>query len=261
LPKRFAYSLAESKSLWLFGVVTLGLVIALGGSIWSALGHCKSCEGVNTALFGLPLGWLGVAFYTVTLCLIIQRVPFVIFLLAFAAGVHAGLITVLIPSKTACLPCFTTAAGAWLAAGCAVIGLRPNLKKWTCIVLGSIVFVSAWTTQYMPAYTRHVRIQATVNDALSLILQENQNRPTSGTAKLIVFERAGCKYCEQLKNDVLPIVSEQYQSILSIETRSTPEMKIVPITIVLGHSKQWTQIGLVGPEKLNEAIGTVIAAD
>ena len=230
------------KEKILFGVL-LGLVgVALLGSLWAWAkggGECGSCSQAQGLLGGLSLAPLGVGVYGILLAGIL-----------LAASVHVVLLSLLFSRGIFCGPCMLV-GGAVVLAGLLSLFIDPdNLARGSVLIpLG--VFV---THAALFALGGVPRTASDRTAGLAPPIPEQAEPATNpGTANLIIFTRAGCRYCEELEEQVLPGLLQEFGKALEISRRLAPPGVPSP-TLVVGGAFRAVFPGLPPTPELRSAI-------
>jgi hypothetical protein len=74
-----------------------------------------------------------------------------------------------------------------------------------------------------------------------------------GTATLLVFTRAGCRYCEEFDEEVLPVLVREFGDALVVERRAAPAGLPSP-TIIVGGRERSVFPGLPPTSELRQAV-------
>ncbi len=160
----------------------LGCAAALAGAAAFRELMCQACGGGR-----LPLGVIGATFYG---CMIVAvatlglRKP-AAFLLIGAAGLHAGLVILMLTRGPVCPLCLGTAASSFAVAAM-VLRELPDLRE-TAVAVAPWMAAGAFLLPIHPS-------------ARGLELPSTPGAPV----QVAVYTRDGCPYCDQLRDDVLP---------------------------------------------------------
>jgi hypothetical protein len=250
--------MVEKKLWWLF-LAFLGL--ALGAAMWGWLlpARCGSCDGANALLGGMNLAPLGVAYYSIILgaAVLLGPCTFAFSGATVAATVHAVLLFLLFQRGVLCPPC--------IVAGLAAIG---GMTVSFFMDAGNIGRASV--TLPIAAFASHLALFALgvvtpripPGDPPAAVREDlHQNPdPQAGRAKMVIYTRSGCSYCEELERDVLPRICRTYESTLAVERRAAPEGLPTPTIVVTG--KVRTVFPGLPPEKaLERAVALAVGGN
>ena len=249
--------LGRDKTLWL--VVLVGLAAALAGSAWSALtgAGCETCRHAAGLAGGLPLGWIGVAFYGAALLMAgfsrrINR-PLAC-AIGGAAAVHMVLLAMLMGTGTLCGPCIATGLAALAVAGAVVWAERSHLEPMLLVapLAAGLAVGGIWTARLV----QQAEYQRVAEEALAEV-NSNGELPTAGRARMIVFSREGCSFCETFERDVLPEVQRLYAARLKVEHRRATHGMAAPTILVLGDRNR-SIVGLPTVKELSDTVATAL---
>ncbi len=138
----------EKKHPWAWRFLIVALVSAVGFSSWSAWGGsgCQSCQGAAEIFQGKSLATFGLLYYSILLVSAILRGPslFVYSGIFIAAGVHSGLLVILIQAKLFCGPCIATASTAASALVAAIIREPQNAIRASWVLPGASLALQSW---------------------------------------------------------------------------------------------------------------------
>jgi hypothetical protein len=236
-------------------VVLLGLVaVALGGSLWAWLGGstCGACSGTRELLGGMNLAALGAGFYGILLALgtAFGRSRLFFSALLVAASAHVVLLLLLYQRGIFCVPCTVVGASAIL---CAAISFRAdtdNLSRGSVLLpVGAVLTHAAILVLGFP------RLPGMPEATLSLppARPEAMEAAPAGTARLLVFTRAGCRYCDEFEEDVLPELLREFAGRLKVARDQAPASLPTP-TIVISGQERTVFPGLPPIAQLRDAI-------
>jgi hypothetical protein len=251
----------KTKKPWVWRALLGALMIALGCASWAAWGSpgCPSCDGAAEILRGRSLPTLGILYYSALLvCAGVCGPGLCLYSgIAIAAGVHGGLLAILLHSKLFCAPCIATGAAAMLALA-AAIALEPqNAFRAGFILPGAALAVQSWVlvSGAMPAAAQpELGAQEQIREELSA-------RPVErGKARMVIYTRPDCGYCLELERDVMPGITRAFGARLEVERRSAESLPGIPTpTLILrGSEKRRMFPGLPSREELHRAIETVM---
>lgn len=245
---------------WVLGA----LVLPLAGSAWAAWGGpgCRSCEGASELLGGRNVAVLGVLYYGILLgaSLLCGPSVFVYSGVGVAAGIHAGLVSVLIQSQILCVPCIVTAVSAAVALVAAIVAEPANAFRASLILPGAALAVQSWVllTGAVPAVTQtRASAERVAHDELASAPVER------GKVRMMIYTRPDCGYCIELEQDVLPALERRFGARLRVELRSAEKLPGIPTpTIILtGSNSRRMFPGLPPKEELERAIALVMGED
>jgi hypothetical protein len=214
--------------------VTGMICIAVVGSIWAIIRPttCASCDAAETIVGGRYLAIIG----GVTYCLLLAsalgfgpRLWIFVVLLALS-GVHVALSAIMIRSFGLCLACLTTATAIWAATGCAISQFPQRLAFRLAIIPVTALLVTI-TVNFFSAASAE-RLAARTEKAMAVYIA-NEAWPRVG-AKMLVFSRPGCPFCEKLVRDILPIFLSSHRGELVVQYRLAPDEIAVPTIVFLG---------------------------
>jgi len=216
-------------------LLKIALAAATLFSAWATFGGrtCGSCEAAAQIFQGKNLAVVGMAYYGV-LFLAAQafgRSIFVFSGVILAAGVHGGLLAILLHAKVLCAPCLGTALSALIALGAAIrceswIGYRASwVIPGVALVVQSRLFLTAALPQAAEARVSAERISE----------EEFQAPPVPrGQVRMVVYSRPDCGYCIQFDRDVLPALVRDFGPYLQVERRSAENLPGIPTpTLIL----------------------------
>lgn len=238
----------------LFGVV-LGLVaVALGGSLWAWIGSstCKACAGARELLAGANLAPLGAIFYGVLFALgtFIGRSRLFFSGLLLAASAHVVLIVLLYQRGVFCSPCLLVGVSVVLGAALSFWADADNLARGSVLLpIGAVLTNAAIFAMgfLQPPGT------AEALAALPKPQAETSAAPKPGTAKLLVFTRSGCRYCDEFEDQVLPELLREFSGRLEVGRELAPASLPTP-TIVISGAARTVFPGLPPLAELREAV-------
>ncbi len=231
----------------------VGLGLGLLGAVWALGGAavCPSCGDTPRLAGGLPLGWIGTVFYATALAGVARWGPAAPVRLAVfgAAGVHLSLIVTLWTSRAFCPSCLVSAAGAFLAM--AVAWLRGE----RLIVAGAVVFLLAaggttFAVGRAAAEAQFIALRE-ARRAMDQVLAEPE--PAPGTARVVLFTRAGCPACRHLKEQVLAPLVREAAGKIQVEERPAWDGVWSPTMAVRGWER-FLFLGVPPVEDLRRAL-------
>ena len=160
--------------------------------------------------------------------------------IANATGVHIVLIKLLFDSNTACLPCFITALGAFIAFLSAILGQFAKISSILSIssitaAIGLILVV----TLFLPDI--HANTEDQLPEGYRVLLQDAKDSCTSGIGQtcIVIFERPGCAACNILKDkSEVQRIERLAGSEITIARRTAGDSLIVP-TVAVRHGGRW----------------------
>jgi len=218
----------------LFAMV-LGLVgIALMGAIWAWMtrGSCGSCRSADSLAGGTSLAPLGAAYYAVLFFVgaVIGQSRFLFGGVILAAAGHLALLLLLIQRGVFCAPCVVTGLAAIAAAVLSFVIDPSNLARAGLLVpLGAIGAHLAlfWAGGVMdPGF-------AGSGDAVAQVEPDRDN-PGVGRARMTVLSRAGCPYCTELEEKVIPVLRRDFGDRLVVRREEAPGGIPTPTIVIAG---------------------------
>ena len=88
-------------------------------------------------------------------------------------------------------------------------------------------------------------------------LAEEMDRPVAaGRARLVLFKREGCYYCEQMESEVISRLQKEFTEVLEIERREAADDMESPTIVVAGRKAQV----LTGPPDYDTLRSAVVEA-
>jgi hypothetical protein len=233
----------------------LGLVgIALGGALWAWLGasDCRGCRGTRELLGGLTLAPLGVGFYGVLLVLgaIFGRSRLFFSGLLVATSAHVVLLVALYQHRINCPPCILVGGAVILGAALSFWADPDNLARGSVLLpVGAILSHAAILSMGF------LRTPAVDDVVTSLPPPQPEARlgARPGTARLLVFTRGGCRYCDEFEENVLPELLREFSGRLEVGREQAPASLPTP-TIVISGLERTVFPGLPPVGELRDAI-------
>ncbi len=222
----------------IFGLL-LGLVaVALGGSLWAWIdgSECGACGGAREILGGKSLAPLGAGFYGILLALgaCSGRSRLFFSALLVAGSVHVVLLLALYQRGIYCGPCGLVGGAAILGAAISFRADADNLARGSVLVpLGAILTQAALfatATFQAPAVAEAVTARSEAG-------QEARAGAKPGTARLLVFTRAGCRYCDEFEEDVLPELLQEFSGRLEVARDQAPASLPTPTIVISGAAR------------------------
>jgi hypothetical protein len=238
-------------------MIQIATLVAIAFSAWAALGSgsCASCDGAAELFRGKSLAAMGVVYYSILFTLAAALGPslFVYSGVLLAAGIHGGLLAVLVHAKIFCTPCVGTALAALAALVFAIRCDSSNALRASLVipVAAGLVQVGVLFSGVAPALA-HARA-----DTDQVVHEDLVSGPVArGQVRLVVYTRPDCGYCIQLERDVLPGLVREYGDRLAVERRSAAELPGIPTpTLILtGSTKRRLIPGLPEVEDLRKVI-------
>ena len=183
---------------------------------------CSSCDGAGSTAFGQALAGAGIAYYAVLLAIAIGFGPTPVTLagILVAGGTHGALLGILILRDLWCPPCFATGAAAILATLVTFFLSSENLVRAIWILPGIGI---AWNT--ILVFVLGVAPQATP-ELIPRELAREETGPSAipvGHIRLTVYSRPDCRYCQELKDDIMPDLRREFGPELRVIWRSAEE--------------------------------------
>lgn len=220
---------------------------ATAGALWAALAGagCGECHQAGALLPGIPLAWIGVAFYA-TLAAETARAGLSRWTRSgflAASGAHLGLLSLLAWEHIFCGRCLLTAAAA-LTGGLVSLAVRPRSGRWAAIKVAAALLATFGTIMTV----RHLQRQAP-----QLPGDQAPAPVPTGHVRLVLYEREGCKHCLQFDEQILPRLKEEFGTTMEIEHRQPAIDMETPTIIVQGKGSR-EFVGLPEYESLESAI-------
>jgi hypothetical protein len=243
-------------------VLVLGLVaLALLGSLWAwrAREGCGTCGGVRDLAGGSSLAKVGAAYYAILLVAGAAFGPtrFLFGGILLASAAHLALLLLLIQRGVLCPPCIVTGLAAIAGAILSFVIDPSNLARAGVLMpLGAIGAHLAlfWAGGIMSP------ILASSGNALPEPESIRTHPPRVGVARMTVFSRAGCPYCVELEEKVVPELQREFGKRLDIFREEAPGGIPTP-TIVIGGAKGTVFPGLPPVEDLKAALRSAIEGE
>ncbi len=226
-------------------ISAVGLVIACAGVGWgfTTSDTCSACNATLPAVGHDILLTAGAVFYPALLLLISfdKTQTLACYLIALAAGVHLILIKLLIDADLACIPCFVTATGAFLAFLSIMLG-RPSkrfsmLSASALTAVAGLVLLVLFVVPEAEVKNENELPQeylALLEDAKS-VCQRNQSQTC-----IVIFERSGCAACNVLKEKSERERLEEVSGGKINITRRTADNDVSVPTVAVIHKGQWS---------------------
>ena len=229
----------KPKNWWSLRGAMLGLVgLAFVGSLWAWMSRadCGACRTGGALAWGAELAPLGVGFYGGLLLFGLLFGPSRVLYIGLlgAASVHVVLLLVLYQQGILCSPCVLVGGAAILAAGLSFWADPDNLARGSVILpLGAVIAQGALlAVGYLPpSDVEEQRL------AQSPGMSEKLKEPKRGTARLLVFTRAGCGYCDEFEEDVLPKLLQEFSGRLEVGREPAPASLPTPTIVISGAAR------------------------
>ncbi len=226
-------------------------ILALAGALWSALGEsCGGCRASSSLLPGIPLAWMGVAYYVVlaTTALRSGLSPWTKAGFFVASGVHAVLLTLLTQERIFCGGCVTAGAAA-LIGGVASALIPPRVGRWAlaATVAAGLVTLGGFVA------VQTIKAQDEARLVRELLADQRPEFNRAGRVRLVVYEREGCKHCVEFEEQVLPQLKAAFGAVLEIDRRKATLIMESPTIVVLGKGSRLF-VGLPEYRDLEDAI-------
>lgn len=242
------------KGKILFSTI-LGLVAtALGGALWAWLGapDCGSCGGTRQLLGGLTLAPLGAGFYGVLLALGAAFGGSRLFFsgLLVAASAHVVLLFALYQHGVFCGPCILAGGAAILGAAFSFWADPDNLAR------GSVLLPVGAVLSHAAVFAMGFLRPPGMDEAIATLpppTLEAKTEAKPGMARLLVFTREGCRYCDLFEQDVLPDLLREFSGRLGVSREQAPASLPTP-TIVISGEERTVFPGLPPVAQLRDAI-------
>jgi len=254
----------NEKGRWarpgLLGALSSGLAC----SIWALLGTsgCRSCQGAFELLSGHGMAVAGLLDYAVLLlaAALAGPGPVVSWGTLLSAGIHAGLVAVLVHSRLLCPPCVGAAASAALATICVIRLDSANLFRASVLVPAAAMVVQSGLFAAGALGSRSEPQPGSPRPA-----EEELSAPAAmpGSVRMVVYTRPDCGYCRELEREVLPELLQVFGSRLLVERRSAESLPGIPTPTILlsGFRERRLFPGLPRTELLSRTIGSLMGDD
>jgi len=236
-------------------IAVVGLVaIAFLGSIWAwtAGRSCGTCGVARDLAGGASLAPIGAAYYAALLAAGALFGPSRILFggILVAAAAHVALLLLLIQRGVFCAPCVVTGLGATAAAVLSFFIDPANLGR-----AGFLVPAGAIGAHLILFFAGGIMTPslASAGSALSLPEMAGMRPEQEGVVQMTVFSRAGCPYCVELEEKVLPELRREFGHRLDIAREEAPGGIPTP-TIVIGGAKGIVFPGLPPVDDLKSAL-------
>lgn len=242
-------------------LLILALLLAMAGSAWAwfAGAGCGSCTVASHTFQGRSMAAAGLFTYAFLLLAALTAGPSQ-FLHAgtfLAAGVHAGLIAILIRLGIFCAPCVFTSLAA-LGALVSSLAFEPSQAYRA----GVLTPVAAGVVQAAALFSGELSVVASPPERAERIVEPDLLVAPAlrGTVRMVIYTRPDCGYCQELERDVLPVLVGQFGSRVAIERRSARDLPGIPTpTIILsGADGRRLFPGLPPTEDLRRSIETLM---
>lgn len=237
----------------------LGLVIvALAGAIWAwtARESCGSCRSLHDVAGRTLLAPVGAAYYAVLVLAgaIFGQSRFLQGGVILAAAAHLALLLLLIQRGVFCAPCVVTGMAAIGAAAlCFVIDPSNMTRAGILMPMGAI---GAHLAIFLAGGLR-VHVLAGSENAVAQVETGRLHPPEAGKARMTVFGRAGCPYCTELEEKVIPELRRDFGDQLDVHREEAPGGIPTP-TIVIAGARGTVFPGLPPTDELKAALWSAI---
>jgi hypothetical protein len=252
----------EKRKRRSFFALLLGLVgLALLGALWAwrAREGCGACGAARDLSGGGSLAPVGAVTYAILLAsgALFGPSRFLFGGLLLAAGVHLALFLVLVQRGVFCAPCILTGLAAIVAAVLSFVIDPTNLARAGFLIpAGAVAAPMAlfWAGGIMtPTLARS-------NHALYEAPSLREHPARSGGVRMTVYGRAGCPYCVELEEHVIPELRREFGERLDVFGEEAPAGIPTP-TIVIGGAKGTVFPGLPPIEDLKTALRSAIEGE
>jgi hypothetical protein len=216
-------------------LLQIALASATLFSAWAALGGraCGSCEAAAQIFQGKNLAVVGMAYYGLLLlaALALGRSILIYSGVILAAGVHGGLLLILLHAKIVCGPCVGTALSALVALGAAIRCETWIAWRASWVIPGVALVVQSWL--FLTAALPEAALARESAERISE--EEFQATPVAkGQVRMVVYSRPDCGYCIQFDREVLPALVQDFGPHLQVERRSAENLPGIPTpTLIL----------------------------
>jgi hypothetical protein len=222
----------------LFGAL-LGLVaLAIGGSLWAWIGPsaCKACAGARELLAGANLAPIGTVFYGILFAVgtILGRSRLFFSGLLLAGSAHVVLLTLLYQRGVFCSPCLLVGGSVVLGAALSFWADVDNFARGSVLLpIGAVItHIAIFAISFFqPPST------AEALAALPDVTTESSVTLKPGIAKILVFSRSGCRYCDEFEEAVLPELLREFPGRLDVGREPAPASLPTPTIVVSGETR------------------------
>ena len=193
--------------------------------------RCQTCKAAAGSAGGLPLAWMGFAYYGICLILAFSPRPLAAPLVAGASGIHCVLMATLQRYRINCPQCRLTACAAFLATALTAVAQPGQVGAMLAILAAAAVSTRLLLPRLQRCAAKRMADQA---DRVLADIATDAAPVTSGHARLIVLHKPNCPPCESVRSTVLPALTAQFQDRLEIEWRPVPPGMPAPTLLILG---------------------------
>ena len=233
-------------SRWPLRALFVGLIVALGASLWALAGTeaCSACLRSASLAGDLNLAAVGTVYYLLLLTAGAvwafrarrqsepTRLPWPIASgILVAAGVHLMLLGLLFRNRILCPACVVTAAGALTACGALLTQDRSYLRR-AMIVVPLMAALTFGGTRVLRARSQSDFLRQGKIAAYTVF--EERRAVPEGNAVLVVYVRPTCHVCADFKRQVLSALGHEFPGQITIEERRAWKGLATPTTVVLG---------------------------
>ena len=230
-------NLGHPKSWTALKIAAAGAALFSAWAAWGG-GGCASCDAAAGILGGRSLGAVGVVFYGFLLAAALARGPSLLVYsgVLAAAGVHVGLLMVLVHARIFCAPCVGAALCALAALAAAFRCDGSNAFRASWVIPGAAILVQ-WGSLLHGALPALAQGRTKAEAAAE---EEFRAPPVApGDVRMVVYSRPDCGYCLQFDRDVLPGLIREFGKHLEIERRSAESLPGLPTpTLILTGAAQ-----------------------
>lgn len=219
----------------LFRVVLALMAVAVGGAVWAWITRegCGSCGGVRDVTARLPLAPAGAAYYTVLLIAgaLLGPSRFLFGGVILAGAAHLALLLLLIQRGVFCFPCVVTGLAALAATVISFVIDPENLARGGLLIPAGAMgahLALFWAGGVMAPNL------ATPGDSNHQIDTVRARTQDLGKVEMTVFGRAGCPYCIELDERVLPLLQREFGERLRVNHEEASPGLPTPTIVIPG---------------------------
>jgi hypothetical protein len=240
----------------------MGLLgIALIGAIWAWTTRetCGSCSSLRDMTGKTTLAPFGAAYYAVLVLsgAIFGQSRFLFGGVILAAAAHLALLLLLIQRGVFCAPCVVTGMAAIGAAGlCFVVDPSNMAGAGILMPMGAI---GAHLAIFLAGGV-HVPALAGPEPAFAQVEPGRVHPPEAGKVRMTVFSRAGCPYCTELEEKIIPQLRRDFGDRLDVHREEAPGGIPTP-TIVIAGARGTVFPGLPPTDELKAALWSALGGE
>jgi hypothetical protein len=252
----------ENRNRRVTFALLMGLVgIALIGAIWAwtTRESCGNCSSLRDVAGKTTLAPVGAAYYAVLVMAgaIFGQSRFLQRGVILAAAAHLALLLLLVQRGVFCAPCVVTGLAAIGAAAlCFVIDPTNMARAGILMPMGAI---GAHLAIFLAGGV-HVPALAGPEPAVAQAQSGRLHPPAAGKARMTVFSRAGCPYCTELEEKVIPELRRDFGDRLDVHREEAPGGIPTP-TIVIAGARGTVFPGLPPTDELKAALWSALGGE